>query len=170
MIKKIFRRVLRKIKKRKHPILLLIILSQLVFPQHVSAEAVAAVESDATSAHVATAELTPNADGAHLPQTADRPASRTRWITLTAYSSTPDQTDGDPFTMASGQRVYDGAIAMNGVRFGTKVRFPEIYGNKVFTVLDRMNARYGENIADQWMETREAAIQWGARIVKMEIL
>ncbi len=60
-------------------------------------------------------------------------------VTTTAYSSTPDQTDDDPFTMANGHRVHDGAIAANFLPFGTRVMIPELYGDKVFTVEDRMN-------------------------------
>lgn len=169
VITRLIRRALRKIKKRKHPILLLIILFQLIFPQHVAAEANAQADS-VDPITIAFEKYSTDVDGNHLPDTAARQAQHTRWVTLTAYSSTVDQTDGDPFTTASGAKVHDGVIAMNGVPFGTKVRFPEVYGDKVFTVLDRMNARYGSTIADQWMETREAAIQWGARVVKMEIL
>lgn len=167
MIKRIFRRVIRKIKKRKLPILLLVILSQIVFPQHVKAETTFPA---ADPIAIAVEQFSVAVAGNHLPETNLRPARHTRWLTLTAYSSTVDQTDGDPFTTASGAKVHDGVIAMNGVPFGTKVRFPEVYGDKVFTVLDRMNARYGSTMVDQWMETREAAIQWGARIVKMEII
>lgn len=91
-------------------------------------------------------------------------------LTLTAYSSTPDQTDSDPFTTAAGTRVGDGIIAHNFLPFGTRVRFPDAFGDKVFIVQDRMNARYGHYIADMWMPSREQAKQWGARIVRMDIL
>jgi 3D (Asp-Asp-Asp) domain-containing protein len=91
-------------------------------------------------------------------------------IVMTAYSSTRDQTDGDPFTTASGAKVRDGIIAMNGVPFGTKIRIPQKFGSKVFVVQDRMHARYGSYHGDIWMKTRNAAKQWGVRRVKVEIL
>lgn len=72
-------------------------------------------------------------------------------MVLTAYSSTPGQTDEDPFTAASGKRVYDGMVAVNGLPFGTKIKIPALYGEKVFTVDDRMNARYGITRMDIWM-------------------
>lgn len=72
-------------------------------------------------------------------------------MVLTAYSSTPGQTDDDPFTAASGKRVYDGMVAVNGLPFGTKIKIPALYGEKVFTVDDRMNSRYGSTRMDIWM-------------------
>ena len=90
---------------------------------------------------------------------------------VTAYSSTPDQTDNDPFIMASGKHVYDGAIATNFLPFGTKVRFPEVYGDKVFTVEDRMNARYNnEHIVDIWFPEKSQAKTFGKRMLTLEIL
>lgn len=96
--------------------------------------------------------------------------AKVKTVVMTAYSSTRDQTDGDPYTTASGAKVRDGIIAMNGVPFGTKIRIPEKFGSKVFVVQDRMHARYGSSRADIWMKTRNAAKQWGVRRVKVEIL
>ena len=40
-------------------------------------------------------------------------------------------------------------IAHNDLRLNTEVKFPELFGDKVFTVCDRMNARYtGKNRVD----------------------
>lgn len=92
-----------------------------------------------------------------------------RTVKATAYSSTPDQTDDSPFTMANGKRVHDGAVAANFLPFGTKVRFPELYGDKVFTVEDRMHRRFSDRV-DIWMETRSEAIRFGIQDATMEIL
>lgn len=104
------------------------------------------------------------------PQDLQYRVTKTIRLTVTAYSSTVDQTDGDPFTAASGAKVHDGMVAHNGLPFGTKVRFPDQFGDKIFVIEDRMNARKGFYVADIWMPTRQAAIQWGAPVVKMEIL
>lgn len=96
-------------------------------------------------------------------------AKDVRIVKATAYSSTPDQTDDSPFTMANGKRVHDGAVAANFLPFGTKVRFPELYGDKVFTVEDRMHRRFSDRV-DIWMETRSEAIRFGIQDVTMEIL
>ena len=95
---------------------------------------------------------------------------KTMTVKATAYSSTVDQTDADPFTTASGQKVRSGIIAMNGLKFGTKVRIPQYYGDKVFVIQDRMAKRWGMSRIDIWMPTRADAIQWGIRTVTIEIV
>ncbi len=91
------------------------------------------------------------------------------FVTATAYSSTPGQTDSSPFIMASGKRVYDGAIAANFLPMGTKVMLPEAYGEKVFVVEDRTHRRFSDRI-DIWMETREEALQFGIKKIAVKIL
>lgn len=92
-----------------------------------------------------------------------------RWVTVTAYSSTVDQTDSSPFISASGKRVYDGMVACNFLRFGTRVRFPELSQAKVYEVEDRMALKNSHKI-DIWFETREEAKQFGVKTLKVEIL
>jgi 3D (Asp-Asp-Asp) domain-containing protein len=107
-----------------------------------------------------------------LPEIPNEPqpdAKKSMSIAVTAYSSTPDQTSGDPFITASGTRVRDGIIAANFLPIGTKVRFPEKFGNKIFVVEDRMSQRYWYH-ADIWMETREQAKEWGVKHITVEIL
>lgn len=95
---------------------------------------------------------------------------KTSVVVITAYSSTPDQTSGDPFITACGSRVHEGTFAMNGIPFGTKLRIPDYFGDKIFVVEDRMSARYSSNRGDIWMETREQAKQWGVRTVRVEFV
>jgi len=83
-------------------------------------------------------------------------------VTVTAYSSTVDQTDSSPFITANGSHVHPGTIAANFLPFGTKVKFPDYFGDRIFVVEDRTNAKYSSRI-DIWMETREAALQFGKR-------
>lgn len=59
-------------------------------------------------------------------------------VIATTYNAEVGQTDSDPFTMASGKRVYEGAVASNCHDKGTKL---EIEG-EIYTVEDRMNKRY----------------------------
>lgn len=105
---------------------------------------------------------------AHLERSGDISPRRVIYVTITAYSSTPDQTDDSPFVTANGTWVHDGTLAANFLRFGTKVRLPDYSGDKVYVVEDRMNERYTYR-ADIWMETREAAKQFGVKYLKMEI-
>ncbi|MFH1292304.1 MAG: hypothetical protein ABIH87_03850 [bacterium] len=89
---------------------------------------------------------------------------------ITAYTSTPDQTDDSPFIAASGKHVYDGMVAANWLPFGTKLKIPELYGEKIFTVDDRMNSRYGHGRMDIWMDApRAEAIQFGVKTVDVEV-
>ncbi len=89
---------------------------------------------------------------------------------LTAYSSTPDQTDDDPFIAASGKRVYDGMIAANWLPMGTKIKIPSLYGEKIFTVDDRMNARYGYGRMDIWMDAPRAQVRkFGVKRAVVEV-
>jgi 3D (Asp-Asp-Asp) domain-containing protein len=90
-------------------------------------------------------------------------------LTVTAYSSTVDQCDSDPFTTASGTTVHDGTVAANCLPFGTHVTFPNYSGDKVYTIEDRTNAKYSSR-ADIWMVSREAALHFGKRHLKMVVV
>lgn len=91
-------------------------------------------------------------------------------VDMTAYNSEVGQTDADPFTAADGTTTYDGMIAVNFLPFGTKVRIPELFGDKVFTVHDRMNRRYWYRV-DVWMKDKSAAKKFGLhKNVKIEII
>ncbi len=98
---------------------------------------------------------------------------RTYHIPITAYSSTVDQCYGDPCITANGFNVckhnQEDVIAANFLPFGTKVRIPELFGDKIFTVQDRMNSRYYYR-ADIWMKTRQAAIKFGIAYTTIEVL
>lgn len=96
-------------------------------------------------------------------------SGRVLTVTATAYSSTVDQTDSNPFITASGSHVHWGTVALNGYPFGTKVRFPDMFGDQVFTVEDRTAKKYTGR-ADIWFPSREAALQFGRRTLRMEIL
>lgn len=90
-------------------------------------------------------------------------------VSASAYSSTVDQTDNTPFITASGTHVRDGVIATNFLPFGTIVKIPSLYGNKIFIVEDRMNKRFWYNV-DIWLPNRETAIQFGRRTIEIEIV
>lgn len=88
-------------------------------------------------------------------------------VLATAYSSTVDQCDSTPFITANGTHVHDGTLAANFLKFGTKVKFPSLYGDKIFTVEDRMRSN---TKVDIWFPTRQEAKNFGAQIVEMEVL
>jgi len=97
-------------------------------------------------------------------------AVKTITVVITAYSSTPDQTDDSPFITASNKQVKDGIIANNMLPFGTKIKIPKLYGDKIFVVEDRMNKRMGNHRFDIWMPTESSALNFGVKTVEIEVL
>ena len=91
-------------------------------------------------------------------------------MVITAYSSAVDQTDNTPFVTASGRPVKEGIIANNMLPFGTKVRIPELYGEKVFVVQDRMHQRKGRYHVDIWFSEYKQAKEFGAKLLDIEVL
>ena len=91
-------------------------------------------------------------------------------VVLTAYSSTEAQTDSTPFITANGTYVHDGIVANNGLPFGTEIRIPEIYGDKVFSVEDRMHWSKSSYHFDIWFPTYEQAKNFGVKYAYVEIL
>jgi len=98
---------------------------------------------------------------------------RTVTVIATAYSSDVYQTDSTPCITANGFNVCkhgkEDVLAANFLKFGTKVRIPELYGNKIFTIQDRMNKRYTHRV-DLWKTSRDRAITFGKRLIKIEIV
>lgn len=90
-------------------------------------------------------------------------------VPVTAYSSTQDQTDDTPFHTANGREVQDGIVAANFLPLGTRLLIPEVFGDKIFTVEDRMHERFDRHI-DIWMSSREAAQTFGIRYLQIEML
>ncbi len=91
-------------------------------------------------------------------------------VVITAYSSTPDQTDNTPFVTASGKHVRAGIIANNMLPFGTKVKIPKLYGDQVFVVEDRMNRKKSNYHIDIWMPSRPLAVNFGVKTAEIEVL
>lgn len=92
-------------------------------------------------------------------------------VWVTAYTSDPAETDDTPFITASGSLVREGVAAANFLPIGTEFRVPERFGDKVFVVEDRMNARYNnQHIVDLWFQDKDSAIKFGKRYLTIEIL
>jgi len=93
---------------------------------------------------------------------------KTMYVTVSAYSSTKDQTDGNPYLTGLGTPVRDGIVAANFLPIGTVVRFPDKFGEKIFVVEDRMHEKYGLQV-DIWISNQEEAKKFGIQYLKMEI-
>ena len=91
-------------------------------------------------------------------------------MVITAYSSSPLQTDSSPYITAAGTWVKEGLAANNLLPFGTKVRIPEIYGDKVFVIEDRMNSRKGYYHLDIWFPSYLEAKSFGVKRTYIEII
>lgn len=88
--------------------------------------------------------------------------------TFSCYTSRVEECDSDPFTTASGKRVYKGMVANNDWPFGTKIR---ILGYGTYEVQDRMNRRYtGTNTWDIWFEDLEECKNFGRRELEYIII
>lgn len=103
-----------------------------------------------------------------LPKSDLRGPSYTITVPSTAYNSLPNQTDATPFITASGTQVRHGVVAANFLPIGTRIKIPDLYGDQIFVVEDRMNARYYKKV-DIWMEHYSDAIAYGVRNITIEV-
>ena len=90
-------------------------------------------------------------------------------IKVTAYSSREEETDDTPFITASGTLVRQGVVAANWLPIGTKVKLPELFGEQVFVVEDRMNKKHNDKL-DIWFPTTEEALRFGTQVTRVEVL
>jgi len=92
---------------------------------------------------------------------------------ITSYNSDAGQCDSDPCTTANMFNVcehgIEDTIAANFLKFGTKVRIPELFGNRIFVVRDRMNTRYPDRV-DVWMLNKEDSKNFGVRRARIEVV
>lgn len=90
------------------------------------------------------------------------------WVTITGYSSEPNQTDDTPYVTSSNSRVEWGVLATNWLPFGAELTIPEYYGDQSFVVEDRMHMKNWHK-ADIWFPQTAHAWGWGKRKVLTEI-
>lgn len=99
--------------------------------------------------------------------------SKTLKLYVTAYSSTVAETDDTPCIAASGynlcQHDLENAVACNFLPFGSKIKFPELDPDKIYTVVDRMHERYNSRI-DIWKKSSTEAKKFGKKYLTVEIL
>jgi len=107
-----------------------------------------------------------------LPEAEGAAPRRTFTIPITAFNSEPGQTDATPCIAARGfnlcEHNEEDVVAANFLPMGTKLRIPELYGDRVFTVVDRMNARYYYKM-DIWLKSKDDAKQFGVKYATIEV-
>lgn len=91
-------------------------------------------------------------------------------VIVTGYSSTPEETDSTPFLTAAGTRAREGIAANNLLPFYTKIRLPEIFGDKIFSIEDRMNPKKGFYHIDIWFPSKKEALEFGSKFTYLEIV
>jgi len=104
------------------------------------------------------------------PTNPDPVVKRELQVVITGYSSSPWETDDTPFITASGKLVKKGIVANNLLSFGTKIRIPELYGEQIFIVEDRMHYSKGNYHIDIWFPSHQEAENFGAKITYIEVL
>lgn len=91
-------------------------------------------------------------------------------VIVTAYTSDPWETDDTPLVTASGEEVSEGIVANNLLPFGTEIRIPELYGDQIFVVKDRMHSKKGYYHVDIWFPSKDDAKNFGAEETYIEVL
>jgi 3D (Asp-Asp-Asp) domain-containing protein len=108
----------------------------------------------------------------HVIRINSQPKIETNYYYVTAYNSTVGQTDSTPCITASGYDLckhdIENVVACNFLPFGTKIKFPELDPDQIYTVVDRMHGRYQSRI-DIWKKSVQEASQFGVQYLKVEI-
>jgi len=165
------RQKIRKIKKillKLDKIILLFVLLEFIFPQVSLANE---VKNGKIQAYQDIQNINIDSN-ARLPMNeSKKPRFKTK-IIATAYNSLPAQTDSDPCTTASGfnlcEHNQEDIIATNFLPLETLIKIPELYGDKIFRVEDRMNPKYYRQI-DLWFGDYDEAIKFGRKWVEIEV-
>ena len=87
---------------------------------------------------------------------------------VTAYTSSPEETDSTPHITASGSYAQYGVAAANFLPIGTKIRVSKHFGGQIFVIEDRLNSRYNDRI-DIWLPQKADARNFGVQISDIEI-
>ena len=175
---------LRKIRKKAYkvysqtliPVFVLAITAiQMTFPQMALAiEDISVINEPSNSQITNIIDYSTWDYEIRLPESNNKEPRYTINITVTAYNSLPWQTDDTPCIAASGmdvcERDAEDIIATNFAHlpFGTRVKLPDLYGDRIFRVEDRMNKRYYQR-ADIWMKDYADAKAFGKKYTRMEI-
>ena len=91
---------------------------------------------------------------------------KTMTAIITQYTPVLRETDDTPLINAANKRVKKGDIANNCLPFGTRVRID----GEIFTVMDRLNPRYGCSHFDILTFDEHKALEWGKQKKIVEIL
>lgn len=175
-LKKIIKKISRAIEDRLNVIVLIfMVFCSMNFPQHSMAQSASTISQElviSTNQSFDIEEYSLLSAGS-LPKLEEKEPTKRVYVYASAYNSLPGQTDASPCITANGFNVcehgIEDTIAMNNIPMGTKIKIPALYGDRVFVVRDRMNARYGSENMDIWMKDLTAAKKFGRRYIQIEI-
>ncbi len=109
----------------------------------------------------------------NLPENKSKERVFSSFRVITAYNSEVAQCDDTPCETANGFNVcehkIENTVAANFLPLGTTIKIPELFGDRIFVVRDRMNKRYSDRV-DVWMESKPEAKLFGVKYVKIEVL
>ncbi len=115
----------------------------------------------------------------HKPQVLsvkeDKEKTQKMWVNLTAYAPLDPNAmegmcfSGDPRITASGTSAREGIVAANFLPFGTEIKIPSLYGEKILVVEDRMSSRF-TNTVDVLVSSRQEAFNFGTKRAYIEIV
>lgn len=108
-------------------------------------------------------------DPPSITAVAPAPAHKIYEVSVSAYTSSPEETDDTPNITASGTRTRDGIVAANFLPLGTRIQLPDLYGDKIFIVEDRMHRRFSDSV-DVWMPHKASAITFGRKTSHIVVL
>ena len=164
--------LLKQLSQHKTTALVLVVFAvELSFPQY---SPVLAADASQTSVLLPNMIIRSSEENISVEVVKEQYAVvKTFTVPITSYTSTVDQTDSTPCITANGFNLcthnQEDVIAANFLPFGTKVRIPEHFGDRIFTVQDRMNSRYYYR-ADIWLRDRTDAIKWGIKYTTIEVV
>lgn len=152
-------------------IYLIIVIINLHLPQYSLASAL----DMSNNVEDQTSLLTENFNyNVRLPIIPDKQPTNVVKLWLTAYNSHISQTDGNPCNTAFNfnlcEHNEEDVVATNYLylSYGAKIKIPELFGDKVFTVVDRMNPKFQATI-DVWMKDYQSAVKFGRKFTVVEI-
>jgi 3D (Asp-Asp-Asp) domain-containing protein len=166
---------IKKLKKLIFAIIFIFAFDVIFFPAPIIAADMETMSPDELEIFVqaASKEQLRDAFKNNFPHNEDVKVLKTSFHTITAYNSEAAQCDDTPCITANGfdlcEHGVEDSIAANFLKFGTRIRMPELFGDRIFVVRDRMHERYHNRI-DVWMLDKQDAKNFGVKVTKIEIL
>lgn len=130
------------------------------------------IVNQSVSASAVVSIATSYSDASPLKEPANCPHSHSFTGNVSGYSSTPDQTYGNPYETSTGTRVHWGTVAVdpNHIPYGCRIVI-DGFPDTVFVAEDTGGAVLGYwNRVDIWFPSRSGAEEWGRRWLMVTVV